>query len=569
MKDDAIRAQIHQAVDHHARHIRPDPFLARRIMAQERKGELNMKKKASFGLVFVLVLILLTATAFALTNWEALAKYFEKTRSMAQTGELDRFSQEDQLKLLNAMAEAGLVRPDDPRLALAQDEALPISERARAAQEIIAERYGPDYFDFLDIEKIELSKNPISAEDQKAYEAWAEENEKKAARQTQEPINETRTYRDVAGMLTEIGVFPRELIRDVRVTSEYSETEKRWTVVASVDKEKYVQAMRRQAADDGNVFSYYGYTEGDTWNIRFYLDAYGNYLGLYNADDPEQRASLSLEDAYPLALAAAQARLHVSKAELEQMKLRQFHADSSVYDLKQGRFRACCEFWWYDGDQPVYIIEIDAENGQALKAINYVESEQMKEKERVWTAELERCIEAAGASASLNNSKKVFFWNWTVEEKAAWSQTAYPAAQQYYAEHPEFVQYLRDVEAGKYIEKSWPTLCTVTRYLYGVPDEAAIPQEQAFAIAREYALSQGVRQSDIDENKLHQFYYDVTDPARPLWKVNVFLLFGDGDLAHQGDGTDPWGCFVAIDAHTGEIVRTVMRDVNTHLWDIV
>lgn len=569
MNEAKLKAQIQQAVDHHGANLRPDPFLARRITAQERKETMIVKKRISVGLVFALLLILLTVTALALTSWETLAQYFEKTRSMAQSGELDRFSQEDQLKLLSAMAEAGLVDENDPRLSLALDENLTVRERAQAANEIIAERYGKDYFTFLDIESVELSKNQISGEDQAAYDAWAEEKDAQATLQTQEPITETRTYRDAANLLTEIGVFPRELIRDVKVTSAWSETEKKWTVVASVDKEAYVQAMRRQATDDGNVFSYYGYVEGGMWSIRFYLDEYGEYLGLYNADNPEQRASLSLEDAYPLALAAAQARLHVSKAELTQMKLRKFFADSSVYDLKQGRFRACCEFWWYDGDQPVYIIEIDAENGQALKAINYVESEQMKEKERVWTAELERRIEDVGVSASLYKGDWVFFWNWTVEEKAAWSQIAYPAAQEYYAAHPEFVQYLRDVEAGKYIENSWPALCTVTQYLYGLPDEKSISQEQAFEIAREYALSQGVRQSDIDENKLHQFYYDVTNPERPLWKIHVFLIFGDGDLAHQGDGTDPWGCFVVMDAHTGEILRTVMRDVNTHLWNIV
>lgn len=568
MNDQKIRARIQQAVDHHTEHMRPDPFLAQRIMRQERT-ERKMMKKLPIGLLFVVILLLLTATALALTNWEALAKYFEKTRSMATTGELDRYSEEDQLKLLSAMAEAGLVNREDSRLAMAQDETLSVQERAQAANEIISERYGPDYFSFLDIENIELAKNPISAEDQAAYDAWSEENKARAALQTQEPINETRTYRDVAELLTEIGMFPRDLIRDVKVQSEYSEAEKRWTVIASVDREAYVQAMRRQAADDDNAFSFYGYTEGNTWNIRFYLDEYGEYLGIYDAGDSEQRAALSLEDAYPLALAAAQARLHVSKAELEKMSLQQFYADSGVYDLKNGNFRASCQFWWSDERQPVYLVEIDAENGQVLKAFNFIESEQMQEKERVWTKELTHEIEEEGARASMYNRDEVFFWYWTVEERAAWSQAAYPAARQYYAEHPEFRQYLKDIQAGKYEQIEWPLLCVATQYLYGVPDEQSISRERAFEIAREYALAQGVRKSDIDENKLHAFYYDVTDPQRPLWKVHISLIFGDGDLAHQRDRTDPWGFFVVMDAHTGEILRTVTRDVNTEMWEIV
>ena len=568
MRDQRDKRFVQESIDSGLSALRGDPRLAQRIMRQERTEGITMKK-LPVGLIFAVILLLLTVTALALTNWDALAKYFEKTRSMATSGELDRYSEEDQLKLLSAMAEAGLVEMDDPRLAAAQDEALPLQERAQAANGIISDRYGPDYFSFLDIEKIELSRNPISAEEQAAYEAWSEENKARAALQTREPINETRTYRDVAGLLTETGMFPRDLIRDVKVQSEYDEAEKRWTVIASVDKEAYVQALRRQAADDGNAFSFYGYTEGDTWNIRFYLDEYGEYLGIYNADDPEQRASLSLEDAYPLALAAAQARLHVSKTELEKMALQQLYADSRVYDRKNGRFRAACEYWWFDEQQPVYLVEIDAENGQVLSAFNFIETEQMREKERAWTQELIHEIEEAGANASLYNRNEVFFWNWTVEEKAAWSQIAYPAAQRYYAGHPDFCRYLKDVEAGKYLINDWPTICTATQYLYGEPDDQSISQERAFEIAREYALSQGVRKSDIDENRLHAFYYDVTDPQRPLWKVHVFLLFGDGDHAHQGDGTDPWGIFVAMDAHTGEILRTVIRDVNTRLWDIV
>lgn len=129
MKDELIRSQIHQAVDHHAEHVQPDPFLAQRIMNQERTKK-HVMKKIPGRLVIAIILLLQTATALALTNWETLAKYFEKTRSMATSGELDRYSEEDQLKLLSAMIEAGLVNQDDPRLITALDEKLSVQERA-------------------------------------------------------------------------------------------------------------------------------------------------------------------------------------------------------------------------------------------------------------------------------------------------------------------------------------------------------------------------------------------------------------------------------------------------------
>ena len=55
MKDEQIRAQIHQAVDAHAEHLRSDPFLAQRIMNQERMGEPVVKKRLSVGLVLAIV----------------------------------------------------------------------------------------------------------------------------------------------------------------------------------------------------------------------------------------------------------------------------------------------------------------------------------------------------------------------------------------------------------------------------------------------------------------------------------------------------------------------------------
>ena len=65
MKDEQIRAQIHQAVDAHGEHLRTDPFLAQRIMNQERTGEPVVKKRLSVGLVLAIVLMLVAVTALA------------------------------------------------------------------------------------------------------------------------------------------------------------------------------------------------------------------------------------------------------------------------------------------------------------------------------------------------------------------------------------------------------------------------------------------------------------------------------------------------------------------------
>ena len=63
MKDELIRSQIHQAVDHHSEHLQSNSFLAQRIINQERTGEPVVKKRLSIGLVLVIVLMLIAVTA--------------------------------------------------------------------------------------------------------------------------------------------------------------------------------------------------------------------------------------------------------------------------------------------------------------------------------------------------------------------------------------------------------------------------------------------------------------------------------------------------------------------------
>ncbi len=67
MKDEQIRTRIHQAVDYHAQSMQADPFLAQRIINQERTGEPAVKKRLSLGLVLAIVFILLAVTAVAVT----------------------------------------------------------------------------------------------------------------------------------------------------------------------------------------------------------------------------------------------------------------------------------------------------------------------------------------------------------------------------------------------------------------------------------------------------------------------------------------------------------------------
>ena len=112
MKDEQIRAQIHQAVDAHGEHLRTDPFLAQRIMNQERKGEPVVKKRLSVGLVLAIVLMLIAVTALAVALLSPKEIVEQVAVPMAQEndeGELrqEYYSHEQLAQLIQTLGENG------------------------------------------------------------------------------------------------------------------------------------------------------------------------------------------------------------------------------------------------------------------------------------------------------------------------------------------------------------------------------------------------------------------------------------------------------------------------------
>ncbi len=542
----------------------------RRLLASMKGETIIMKKKLITALVLA-ALLLLSLTALALTNWDALKGYFETVNDMEASGELARWSDEDKLKLLSAMVEAGLVTEDE-RLQAALDEAKPLSERAEYADDIIAERYGAEYFSSYTITDIEFPEAARSAEEQAAYEAWnAEYNAKwQDPSATRKPIDQTRTYQDTVSHLTEIGEFPIELIRDVQVKSEYDEELKRWSVTASIDKALYTEFTKGMRIDTlfnspGNTFEQDGML-----CFRFFMDEYGNYLGLVGSMDAQANHWIALADALPIAEKALLVHLDVPKETLDGLTLEMSYAGMGEYDTEIGDFRTTCSFLYRDAEgNGAYLANIDALTGQVVSVCDYAKKEAMREKERAWLDEMRALLTEAGASADFMNAKGEYFWKWSHEERAAWSKIARPIVHGYINEHPEFAQYLDDQAANLYAYGDWNNLISFTQYVYGVPDDKAIAQEQAYQIARGKAIDMGANQRYVDDGKNHSVYYDVTDPARPLWKVHISLLFSAADEEHPDIPTMPWGYFIIIDAYTGEIVAAYPREVETPIRDIV
>ncbi len=65
MREELTRKEFHEAIDTTLSGLQGDPFLAQRIMNQERTGEPVVKKRLSVGLVLAIVLLLIAVTALA------------------------------------------------------------------------------------------------------------------------------------------------------------------------------------------------------------------------------------------------------------------------------------------------------------------------------------------------------------------------------------------------------------------------------------------------------------------------------------------------------------------------
>ena len=112
MKDELIRSQIHQAVDHHAAHLQLNPFLAQQIINQERTGEPVVKKRLSTGLVLAIVLMLITVTALAAVLLGGKDFVDRIMAPKASETDSESFTKEEIGEILRIASENGLVLSD-------------------------------------------------------------------------------------------------------------------------------------------------------------------------------------------------------------------------------------------------------------------------------------------------------------------------------------------------------------------------------------------------------------------------------------------------------------------------
>lgn len=493
--------------------LQDDPWLAQRVIA-EMKGEKKMKRKISFGLVLALVLALAAVTALAVS----LTSYFKGFAELESAyGEYERWPDSAKVKLAELMLESGVLSADD---AVQWPEAL--AEQEKAAELILSNYFsGMAYVDTYNVMVRELGP----------MERWSDE--------------ERALYISLleqCGKLTDswpIYQVPGE--GDLSRTQAVEQARDAVLSKFSISEEE-LDALTIDAIFAADAYNSYGVSANDPfWIVEFgYGDAYrvymtktGDMLGVMGPQTTWIPWGAGLMDGAVAAtpgiydVTREEAILHARSALLEVVNLSDNEVssmDASARFIYDGRY---C-----DGKEPVWIVSWNR-MGKVLWNVllgydgSYIDAEPTGKmfdrvlREYLSLADLwrERCGEL-GMTEQFFNESGGYYYNWTLEEKAAFSKMWVPIVKEYESENP----YCHEEGSGVW---EW------TRNINGLPDEKAISQDTAIAIALK-AIGENFGEQ-LSENDVSVFYF-VTNPEKPEWRIATASRY------------------VTVDAYSGTVV---------------
>lgn len=156
----------------------------------------------------------------------------------------------------------------------------------------------------------------------------------------------------------------------------------------------------------------------------------------------------------------------------------------------------------------------------------------------------EKYREPISSGDDLINQDGIYFYGWSLEEKAEFSRKWIPIVEKYMEAHPYFTG-----AGGEPFFKA-------TRYKYGLPGNEDITQEYAHDIAKQALIKLGATWEMIERRSQNtDVYFDVSAPQRPLWR----FWFGSG-IGNSYFEDDYRQFAVRIDARSGETVEAFERN---------
>ena len=141
MSDQKDKQFVQESIDSGLSMMQGDPWLAQRIINQERMGGIIVNKRVSVGLVLAIVLMLITVTALAATGafqklWEVWQSSFQKMNTTGAVEIVEDFDHEA------FEAEYGGVKEDLIISTIPRDEDLDYDRAYAIARQAIVDRFG-------------------------------------------------------------------------------------------------------------------------------------------------------------------------------------------------------------------------------------------------------------------------------------------------------------------------------------------------------------------------------------------------------------------------------------------
>lgn len=509
--------RVQEALDQDAAFIQPDPYLAQRVLNQARKeGEKTVKKKLTVGLVIAIVLMLATVTALAL----GIAHYFEGFAALEDTyGEYEQWPGSAKVELVSMMQESGVLTEAEAALwqPLAEN-----GEKEATAEQVLAMHFaGMTYVDTYNAMTRELG--PI--------ETWTEE----------ERALYTSILQKYGQQKMDWPVYlvpgDNDLNREEAVARAMEAAVAMFSVTEEELSDKVKDAIF--AADAYNDYGvpadepYWIVEFGNGYAYRVCMTRNGELLGLKAPQTQVYRWGSELAegatDAEPGANDVTREQA-ITEARNALTEITNVPVESVQAMDVTTRFVYCDSYC--RGHEPVWIVSWSRQGEPAWNVLlgydgSYIDAEPagklFDQVQRRYTSLSDlwrqRCGEL-GMTENYFNAKGNYYFAWSLEEKAAFTQMWTPIVNEYVAAHP-------------YFHGKGSAVWEWTRNVNGLPDENAIDQNTAVQIALQ-AIEKEFGDK-LSAEKVYVFYF-VTDPEKPEWRIANASRY------------------VTLDAHTGEVL---------------
>lgn len=510
------RERIQDALNATLSGLQDDPWLAQRVIA-EAKGEKKGKRKISFGVVLVLMLVLIAMTALAV----GLTHYFSGFARLEDAyGQYDSWPESARVELVQLMRESGVFSEADLQ---PWNSALSQQEKEVAAAQLLQA-----YFENM----VNVDTYNVMLRELGQFEDW--------------PQEEKALYSD---LLIEYGkqkedwpVFLMPEGNDIRQEEAILRAKQVLSEKFLIEEGLAISNVRATFLRDTSE-----YGDEPVWIVEF--SNWERFAGVYRVvmtrdgkillyDSPQSCAyTLEFEDILAEAERAIPGTCDKSAEEIEEIAKESIR-EIGGFENRMQQLEIDAHFIYHErfcyGNEPIWLVYFRENRELVYKMLfsydgEYIDGVPVG-------AEFERTLRGKAEIESLFD---LDFRYYSVEEKAEFSKTVKPIVDAYVETHPYYPNYKT-------------LLYQATRRVYGVPGEGDLLQEDALCIARKRILAMGARKETMESRRV-VYTFDVTQPEKPLWKVMIYHVSFDG-IAEDAPQTDYLTYQVIVNARTGEVL---------------